>query len=204
MNKDYYEGLFIKNATYVNKLESEQFERGDSYLSCNKIIQINIDDFHKFKGNKLLYKFTMREVDTNELENEILESYHLDLTYLDSLCYTECRDELEKFCFMFKENIKQNEKEIRKDKIMNEAYEELERLSRDKNIIGLYDKEKVEKKILNTRLLDAELRGKEKGIEEGKFEEKKEIARSMLNKGMTINDISEITGLTKEQIEELK
>ena len=41
MNKDYYEGLFIKNATYVNKLESEQFERGDSYLSYNKIIQIN-------------------------------------------------------------------------------------------------------------------------------------------------------------------
>ena len=25
MNRDYYEGLFIKNATYVNKLESEQF-----------------------------------------------------------------------------------------------------------------------------------------------------------------------------------
>ena len=104
---------------------------------------------------------------------------------------------------MFKEDIKQNEKEIRKDEIMNEAYEELERISRDKNIIGLYDKEKVEKKILNTRLLDAELRGKKEGIEEGIQQRNIEVSRNMLNKGMTINDIIEITGLTKEQIDNL-
>lgn len=204
MNKNYYQGLFIKNATYANKLESEQFGSGDNYLNYSKIIQINIDNFHKFKGNKLLYKFTMREVDTNELENNLLESYHIDLTYLNRICYTECKNELERFCFMFKDNIKDIEGEIKMDDIMDEAYEELERISSDKNIIGLYDKEKIEQKIMNTRLLDAELKGKEEGKKEGIQQRNIEIARNMLKKDININDIIEITGLTKDQIEELK
>ena len=105
---------------------------------------------------------------------------------------------------MFKEDIKKIEKEIRKDKIMNEAYEELERISRDKNIIGLYDKEKVEQKILNTRLLDAELRGKKEGIEEGIQQRNIEVARNMLKENIDILIIEKITGLTKEQIKNLK
>ncbi len=38
---------------------------------------------------------------------------------------------------------------------MNEAIDEIERISNDKKIIGLYDKEAVEKKILNFRLIEA-------------------------------------------------
>ena len=146
----------------------------------------------------------MREVDTNELENDLLESYHIDLTYLNRICYTECKNELERFCFMFKDNIKDIEGEIKMDDIMDEAYEELERISSDKNIIGLYDKEKIEQKIINTRLLDAELKGKEEGKKEGIQQRNIEIARNMLKKAININDIIEITGLAKDQIEELK
>ena len=101
---------------------------------------------------------------------------------------------------MFKEDIKQNEKEIREDDIMDEAYEELERLSSDLGIIGLYDKEKVEQKIINTRLLDAERRGKKEGINERNIE----IAKNMLNENIDILTIQRVTGLPKEQIEELK
>ncbi|UMZ74731.1 hypothetical protein [Natranaerofaba carboxydovora] len=43
-----------------------------------------------------------------------------------------------------------------------------------------------------------EKRGKEKGREEGK----KEIAKQMLEKGYKINEIIEITGLTKEEVSE--
>ena len=46
--------------------------------------------------------------------------------------------------------------------------------------------------------------GIEKGIKEGKIEEQKEIAREMLKKKMPIELISEITKLSKEEIEELK
>ena len=203
MNKNYYEGLFIKNASYTNKIGSEKYERGDDYLDIEQVIQINIDDFHKYRGNKLLYEFMMREKDTGELENNLIKSYHIDLSYLDNVSYNNV-DELEKNCLIFKELEEQIRDTLRSDKIMDEAYEELERISRDKNIIGLYDKEKVEQKIINTRLLDAERRGKKEGIMEGEKNKSIEIAKNMLNENIDILTIQRVTGLPKEQIEELK
>ena len=40
--------------------------------------------------------------------------------------------------------------------------------------------------------------------QEGKQEEKEEIAKKLINKGMSIEEIVEITGLTKEEIEKLE
>ena len=46
--------------------------------------------------------------------------------------------------------------------------------------------------------------GEKKGREEGKQEERLEIARKMLGKGKSIEEIKEITGLTEEEIERIK
>ena len=203
MNKNYYEGLFVKNASYTNKIGSEKYERGDDYLDIEQVIQINIDDFHKYSGNKLLYEFMMREKDTGELENNLIKSYHIDLSYLDNVSYNNI-DELEKNCLIFKELEEQIRDTLRSDKIMDEAYEELERISQDKNIIGLYDKEKVEQKIINTRILDAERRGKKEGLMEGEKNKSIEIAKNLFNQGISVDIIENATGLSKEQIDALK
>ena len=50
---------------------------------------------------------------------------------------------------------------------MDEAYDELERISRDTGIIGLYDAEKVERKVYNSKMNYAEKIGMEKGMQEG-------------------------------------
>ena len=83
---------------------------------------------------------------------------------------------------------------------MEEAYETLENISSDEKIIGLYDAEKVEQKILNTRLKSE----KQEGIEQGIQQEKIEVAKTMLNINMKIEDIMDITGLSKEEIEKLQ
>ena len=46
--------------------------------------------------------------------------------------------------------------------------------------------------------------GEKKGREEGKQEERLEIARKILGKGKSIEEIQEITGLTEEEIERIK
>ena len=46
--------------------------------------------------------------------------------------------------------------------------------------------------------------GRKEGIKEGKRAEKEDTARKMISKNMKIEDIIEITGLTKEEIEKLK
>ena len=196
MNGNYYNGLFEKNGTYYHKLRGEQLNRKENYLNIKKVIQINIDNFHRFKGNKLVYEFKMREKDTNEIETDTIESYHIDLSYLRKNCYNN--SELEQICLLFIEQRKKGDGKM--EDYMKEAYDELERISRDKDIIGLYDAEKEAEKVLNTRLEGARL----EGIEEGSKKSKIEIAKNMLLKNMSIEDISEVTGLSKEQIENLK
>ncbi len=78
---------------------------------------------------------------------------------------------------------------------MNEVIEEIKRLCQDENIIGLYDAEAVARKEMNSRLVYAEQQGIEQGMEI--------VAKNMLRKNMDIAIITEVTGLSKEQIKEL-
>ena len=50
----------------------------------------------------------------------------------------------------------------------------------------------------------AENKGYEEGIEEGSKQKAYEIAKKMLKKGNSIKDICDITGLSIEEIEELR
>ena len=145
----------------------------------------------------------MREKDTNEIETDLLKSYHINLPYLknhcyNEYCYNEC-NEIEKLCILFQEDIEKYKKEIKEDEIMEEAYETLENISSDEKIIGLYDAEKVEQKILNTRLKGA----KQEGIEQGIQQRNIEVAKSMKEENIDISIIQKIIKLTKEEIERL-
>ena len=51
---------------------------------------------------------------------------------------------------------------------------------------------------------ERELAGIEKGLTEGRNVEKLELAKKMLEKNISIDDISEITDLTKEEIDNIK
>ncbi|MDR2926807.1 MAG: hypothetical protein LBV41_01180, partial [Cytophagaceae bacterium] len=53
-------------------------------------------------------------------------------------------------------------------------------------------------------LAEGRAEGKAEGLAEGRTEKSTEIAAKMLQKGMAVEDIAEITGLSKHQIEELK
>ena len=86
---------------------------------------------------------------------------------------------------------------------MEEAYETLENISNDEKIIGLYDAEKVEQKILNTRLKGAKQEGIEQGIEQGIQQRNIEIAKLMIKENIDISIIQKIIKLTKEEIERL-
>ena len=207
MNKEYYDGVIEKNSSYYSKLRSEILTHGDNYVDLKKIIQINIDDFHKYKGNKLIYEFKMREKDTLEVEDEFVVSYHVDLKYLDGKCYNE--EEIERLLRIFTE---ENIDSLRGDKIMDEAIDELERISRDTGIIGLYDAEVVERKVYNSKMMYAEKigmekgmkKGMKKGMEKGFKQRNKEIVNNMLKENMPIDIICKITGLNEKEINDLK
>lgn len=83
---------------------------------------------------------------------------------------------------------------------LKEAVEKLDRISEDEKMQRII--ELREKAIRDEHAIYA--KGVDDGIEKGTKEEKIKIAKSMLKENMDIEMIIKITGLTKEEIENLK
>ena len=71
---------------------------------------------------------------------------------------------------------------------------------KDKKIIGLYDGEKMDEYERRCRLAYAESQGMEKGIQKNKIE----IAKNMLNNGISDELIISCTNITQEELKKLK
>ena len=67
-----------------------------------------------------------------------------------------------------------------------------------------YDREAVQRKTENSIRSEGKEEGRREGKKEGISERNIEIAKAMLIKKMDISLISELTGLSKEKIENLK
>ena len=89
--------------------------------------------------------------------------------------------------------------------------DELERLGLDDKFGIVYDNEIMQKKMINTARNwgyddgydDGKEEGKAEGLEEGAKKEKIEIAKNLLNKGVSTDLVSESTGLSIEELNKL-
>jgi predicted transposase/invertase (TIGR01784 family) len=91
------------------------------------------------------------------------------------------------------------------------AIRKVEDLSTDPNFIGYYDIEEARKQDLedmkNTGIRIGMEQGREQGRDEGREQgidqRNIEIAKNLLNMNLSLEQIEEATGLTKEEIEKL-
>lgn len=200
MNKDYYDGIYQKNDAYLQSIASSMYKESEDYLEIKNIIQINFDNFSYFKNNQEIYKFTYKDSKSNvELpENPI--KYYIDLEYIYNTCYNKPVVNLSKFeryCLLLRAETKEFADNIAGDDIvMKKVSEKLNELNSDEIMIGLYDAEKEDEKIRKTQLKGA----KNEGIEERNIE----IAKSMLRDDVDVKLISKYTGLTVNQIKNIK
>ena len=101
------------------------------------------------------------------------------------------------------------------DKSMSEVYKKLDDLSKDKYYALLYDEEEKKayenKCILEDAIEDSyssgydsgKSEGYSSGLNDGESKKSIEIVKNMLKKNMSIEDISDVTGLTIEEIKTL-
>ena len=112
--------------------------------------------------------------------------------------------EIEKSLLVFNEQDSMElDKLMEGKRIMKEYNEESKEASKKEEIIGLYDKELYDEMIEYHRIRHAKEEGIAEGEKKGVKETSQNIAREMLEKGIDITIISECTGLTKEEIEQL-
>ena len=213
MNNHYYKKLNKRNDIYLFKIVS---------LSDKSVtIQININNFRS-KDGQVIKRYTLKD-DEGKEEDEIgLIKYDIYLENIKEKYYNNDKlTKLEKYMLMLKLRKREELLEVSKgDKSMSEVYKKLDDLSKDKYYALLYDEEEKKayenKCILEDAIEDAKENGYSSGYDSGKSEgyssglndgeSKKsiEIVKNLLKKNMSIEDISDVTGLTIEKINNLR
>ena len=122
--------------------------------------------------------------------------YEINMDYYDKIWYSKNEDEIKKNQYMIMLDLDKKElKSMPKDKIVDKYITNVTIVNDDPEFQKYMSEEEDKKKIQNSLLSEAK--------EEGISQEKISIAKNMLNKNMSIDDISDITGLSIEEINKL-
>jgi len=198
-----------RNVYYMCRNISKDLKPNDVYKNLNKHIQINMD----FKGSheKPIMKYELIEKETLKKLTDIIEIIRIDIPYYKNKCYNKKVSELDsltKLLGLFgTKKIELARVLCEGDKNMEDIMSRIEKYNDDEDVIGAYDYEAKMKLIAEIEKEEAVKEGHEEGfeqgIEQGVEQEKINIVKNMLNKNMDINLISEVTGLSTEQIQNL-
>ena len=197
---------------YWAKIYTANLESGEEYEKLRKTISIiivneNIEQFREIK--KACTKWRI----TEEKYKNIILTDHFQLVIIElSKAIKEYKEHKEDGMLqwmMFLDNPEDVEvkKIMESNEEIKEAKNELDRISQDETLRRMLLKEKIRRMDMKQMKKDAIeegfKEGKMHGIKEGKKEGIIEIAKRMLEKGIPIETIIEITQLTEKEINEI-
>ncbi len=212
-----------RNMEYAHRLYSKKIKRGKENYQYTQVIQFNLNNF-AFKGNdKIVDIYTVTNDDNIGLSNKLI-FVQIYVPNLRKKWYTKGMKSLseeEKYILALVEMDLDKLNDLGGENIMDEYVKEAEEVSFEGGVGEAYDKEWA---LRDQGYRDGLSQGKaegfsqgkaegreegkaegiSEGISEGKIENKKEIAKNMLSKAMEVELISEITGLSIEEIKNLK
>ena len=147
----------------------------------------------------MIREYKIRDKHNNEfIKNFII--YDINMEKVKDIWYSKSKKEIEnnKYLIMLDLDLEELDElsKISKDRRVNKYMDEVKRVNEDPEFREFISAEEDNRKIENS--IKKELR------EEGQKERNVEIAKNMLSKSMDIKLISEITGLTKDEIEKIK
>ena len=219
MQMIYSENFIPRLLFYWSKIYSNQLKKAQKYNELNKVISIAIinEDIKEFQDLKAHSKWQIREekntykILTDKLEIHIITIPKAIKEYKENKKNKENKllqwmmflNEPE--CVEVDEIMKEN-REIKEAKVTLRELsedEENQRIAelREKHILDTQD---IYETGLNEGLKKGEKIGEKKGETKGKIEAKRKIAKKLLDKEIPIEQIIEITELTKEEILEIK
>ncbi len=205
VNTYYNDYVRVRNFSYITNIYNNQVTVGDKYSEDTNVIQINLN--YGIPDTKYRRIYKVRDEEGKEyIKNFYI--YEINMEKLKKIWYDKNELEIEKnkYLLMLDMEIK-DIKKLPKDKVVREYMEKIEKLNNDPMFINWITKEKDEQMIKNTQLYNATQEGINigisQGINQGLQKRNIEIAKSMLKKNMDIEDIIDITGLSKEEIKKL-
>ena len=206
-NKDY---LHTRSTAYICNIYQSNASVGDTYNEDTDIIQVNLTwGLGRNNDEMKIYKI-MNEKGELYVKNFII--YEINMDYYDKIWYSKNEEEIKKNQYMIMLDLDKKElKNMPKDKIVDKYITNVTIVNDDPEFQKYMSEEEDKRKIQNSLLSEAKEEGISQGytsgindgISKGKNKKSIEIAKNMLKKNMSIEDISDITGLSIEEINKL-
>lgn len=190
----------------------EQAKRADWNYELNAIYTIAILDFifeeDKDEVDKFRYDVKLSDIQTHKVFYD-----KLTFIYLEMPKFNKTIDELDshydKWLYVLR-NLNRLDRvpDKLKEKIFQKVFDTAEIAKFTPEQVNSYEDSlkyyRDLKNSLDTARDEGKLEGLSEGIEKGKMEKTFEVAKNLLNSGISIDVIMEATGLSKEQIDKLK
>lgn len=196
--------LSIKNNIYLYNLILRQVINKDDYKYIKPVIQININDFDKFKMDKFIYTSKMCETTYNIVRDEYLIIIDISLPVLEKMDYNIIKEmndfNLEKFLYLFVCNNQTKLDEIYGDESFMDKVKE--RLMTYKQAIDSnlwYDEEEFDKLRMETLKEESIKEGFEQGIDKNR----NDMIISMYSNKISLDDIAKISKLSLEEVKNI-
>ncbi len=198
MNSSYSEAVEIKGRQYLFRKAGNSFASGEKFTNDKKTILIMFNDYKKKKYDK--YSIIYSWFGSHELgiKYDDIKMFEIFLPFFHEKCYDEY-SEIDKRLWLFSSKSYEEMRNSVKNDSNLYIIEELERLGMNDNFVDEYDREIVNKKMMNSMRSE----GEKNGIQIGMQKEKQEIVKNSLKENIDINTISKITGLTVEEIRQI-
>lgn len=186
-----------KNNSYICHLILKQTRTDKDYkVKLKKVYQINLNAFDITKDDRFVVISRLVDTKTHQEIHPFLEIVDVNLAKIIKTSYTSVKEKesLEKLLYLLVCNDEQVLRNVYDgDDLMEKMVDEAKSLTSDFDSMLYYDAK---------ALKDAS--SYELGEETGRNEEKKFIVVNMIKKNYSVNEMSEISGLSIEEIEDIK
>ena len=215
LNQQSYAGMIVKNFSYLFHLFSSSSIKYEKYNDDLIVTQINLNCYKENNNDNPLKKYSLREDDTNKLYVKNVIIYDLNIVKCHEIYYNELKKEklpnyIKWGALIFNENIEEMP-DILASFLSNEemncimagidklTHEDLLYTEQEALAWAEWERRSIEEDIRKK----ATKEGHEEGFKQGIEKNTKETIKNMINKKISIDDISEITGKSIEEIEQI-
>ncbi len=201
-----------RSTLYMSKLVVDSLKVGEKYKNIKKIIIINILNFNYYKRNSYLNTAHMNfeeskpetYVDMGYKIEERIATQDIEMHFIELPKFLkrnpQTMTKLEQWLWLITGREDKIDMAKKENKEVKQATEIINMMSMNPEEWDMYFSRKMAIMDYNSGISNA----REKGIEEGKKEEKIKIAKQLLKMGMNKKEIKKITELTQEEIEEIE
>jgi predicted transposase/invertase (TIGR01784 family) len=187
--------MIKRSMYYLSKMYEEQLGEGDDYSKLGRTVCINILNFKYLKTENFHTGYRLKEMKTNEELTDIIEMHFIEIPKLE-----ENSDEKD-LLVAWTEFLKDPESE--KVRSLEMTVEEIRR-AKDQLIIMSNDAEQREIYDMRAKILKDKVSALNKAKDEGRVEERVDIAKEMLKDGEPIEKIVKYSKLSENEVLELQ